>query len=118
MLRQEVIFTQWTPDKHHQHIVKNATHLGPVPLPAIKGFTGTVDQHVVRTGHQVLWLGRGVDGKVGLANKDTIDAICNSMELGDAQNCAFKPAFLSRNSSHIAYFPDGDRQVILWRRPY
>ena len=82
MPRQGVIFTQWTPDKHHRHIVKNATH--PVPVPAVKGFTGTLDQDLVPTWHQVLWLGRGVEGTVGLANKDMMDAIFNPMEPGVA----------------------------------
>ena len=38
-----VIFTQWTPDKHHRHIIKKATHLDPVLVPAVKGFTGGLD---------------------------------------------------------------------------
>ena len=49
-------------------MVKNATHLDPVPVPAVKGFLGTVDQNMVATWHQVFWLGRGVEAIVGLAD--------------------------------------------------
>ena len=115
---QGVIFTKWTPDKHHRHIVKNATHLDPLPVPAVKGFTGTLDQDLVPTWHQVLWLGRGVEGTVGLANKDMMDAIFNPMESGVAYTCALHPAFLLRSSPHLAHLPVGDSQVIFWRGPY
>ena len=40
------------------HVVKNATHLYLVPVPVIKGFTGTLDQDFKPTWHQGLWLGR------------------------------------------------------------
>ena len=84
-------------------------------VPAIKGFTGTLDQDLVPTWHHVLWLGRGVKGTVGLANKDMLDAIFNPMESGVPQNCVFQPAFLSRNNPHIAHLPGGKGQVIFWR---
>ena len=32
--------TKWTPHRHHRHIVHTATHLDPVPVPAVKGFYG------------------------------------------------------------------------------
>ena len=118
MPRHGVIVTQWTPDKHHQHIVKNATHLDPVTLPAVKGVTGTVHQDVMPSWHGVLWLGRGVERTVGLANKDMMDAIVNPMEPGVAPTCEFHPALLSRSSPHIALLPVGEGQVIFWRGSY
>ena len=36
--------------------------------------------------------GQGVEGTVGLANKDMMDAIFNPMEPGVAHTCAFHPA--------------------------
>ena len=57
---QRDLFTQWTPDKHHRGMVSNATHLDCVLVGVVKGFTGTLDQELLLTWHQVLWLGRGV----------------------------------------------------------
>ena len=90
-----VIFTQWTPDKRRRHIAKNATHLDLVLVPAVKGFTGSLDQDLAPTCHQVLWLGRGVEATVGLANKDMVDTIIIPMEPGAAHTCQFHPVFPS-----------------------
>ena len=120
----DAIFTQWTPDKHHWHIVKNATHLDPMLVPSAKGFMGTLIKTWCQLGtkswtwHQVLWLRRGVEGTVGLANKDMMDAIFNPMEPGVAHTYEFHLAFLSRSSPHIAHLPIGEGQVIFWRGPY
>ena len=97
------MFTKWTPDKQHRHIVKNASHLDHVLVPAVKGFIGIVDQNIVPTWHQVLWLGRGVEAIVGRANKEMMDAIFNPEEPGVAPTCEFQPVFLSRRTPPIAH---------------
>ena len=79
---------------------------------------GGDDPNMVPTWHQVLWLGRGVEATVGLANKDMTDTIFNPEEAGVAPSCEFHPAFLSRSSPHIAQLPVGEGQVIIWRGPY
>ena len=109
--RQFVIFTHRTPDKHHQHIPKNAPHLDLVPVPVVKGFAGTLDQDLVPTWHQVLWLGSGMEGMVGRANKLMTDAIFDPLQTGVAHTCDH-PAFLSRSSPCIARLRVGEGQEI------
>ena len=79
-------------------MVKNASHLDVVQVPAVKGFTGTLDQEFLPTWHQVLVLRRGVEATVALANKDMMDTICHPIELGVAPTWCFHPAFPSRSS--------------------
>ena len=119
LLRQGVIFSQWAPDKHHHHIVKNSTHLDLVLVPAVKGFMGTLDQECVPTWHQVLWPGRGVEATAGLANTDMMDAIFDVMGPGGTPSCEFHCAFLSWSSPHIAHLPIWKRQVnsLAWSLP-
>ena len=112
------MFTQWTADKQHRHIVKNATHCDYVPVSAVKGFMGTVDQNMVPTWHQVLWLGRGVEAIVGLGTKLDMDTMSNPEEPGVVPTCEFHPVFLSRSSPHIAHLPVGEGHVVFWQGPY
>ena len=79
---------------------------------------GTVDQDMVPTWHQVLWLRKGVEATVGLANKDMMDTIVNPEEPSVTLTCEFHPVFFSRSSPHIAHLLVGEGRVIFWRVPY
>ena len=84
-------------------------------MPAMKGFTGTIEQDFVQTWHQVLWLGRGVGATVGLANKDMMDTIFTPTEPGVVPTYEFHRAFLSRCNPHVTHLPVGEGNVIFWR---
>ena len=111
------MFTEWTPDKQHRHLVNNVTHLNLVP-PRVTAFTCTGHQYMVPTWHQLMWLGRGVEAAVMVAKKDMANTIFNPEEPGAGSTYKFDPVFLSRSNPHIAHLLVGEGQVVLRQGPY
>ena len=63
---QGAFFTLWTPDRGHRHHQPNTTHLDPTPPKEALGFAGALSSWDFPSVHQVLWVGKGAVGRVGL----------------------------------------------------
>ena len=99
---QGAFFNLWTPDSRHRHYRPNTTHPDPTPPQkalAVAGDLCSLDFPIME---QVLWLGKGVVGRVGLWDGFAAQAL-----FADAPEavpvapptCPFHPGFLSRSAS-------------------
>ena len=116
--------TRRTPDRQHQHIVQNATMCATMCYCGGKGIHGYCRSTHGANLAPMLWLVRGVEARIGLANKDMVHTIFNLEELAAGSTCAIRPAFLSRSSPHInsqlgkgKSFPVGDPTSFRPARP-
>ena len=63
---QGALFNLWTPNAKHRHHEPNTTHLDPTPPLESLAIAGDLSLRDCPSVDQVLWLGKGANGSVGL----------------------------------------------------
>ena len=63
---QGAFFNLWTPDPRHRHHQPNTTHLDPTPTQEALAVAGDLASWDFPNVDQVLWVGNGAVGRVGL----------------------------------------------------
>ena len=63
---QGALFNLWTPDPRHKHHQANTTHLDAIPPKEALDVAGDLSSWDVPSVDQVLWVGKGAVGRVGL----------------------------------------------------
>ena len=70
------LFNLWTPDRGHCHHQPNTTHLDPPPPKKALAVAGDLSSWDFPSVHQVLWVGKGAVGRVGLWDGGAAQALC------------------------------------------
>ena len=73
--QQGALFNLWTPDPKHHHHQPNTTHLDPTPPLESLALAGDLSSWDCPSVDQVLWLGKGATGRVGLLEGDATQAL-------------------------------------------
>ena len=72
---QGELFNLWTPDRAHKHHQPNTTHLDPSPPNEALDIAGDLSSWDFPSVDQVLWVGKGAVGRVGLWEGDAAQAL-------------------------------------------
>ena len=104
---QGAFFNLWTPDPRHRHHQPNTTHLDPTPPNEALAVAGDLSSRDLPSVDQVLWVGKGAVGSVGLWEGGAAQALfADAPEAVPAgpPSRPFHPTFLSRSapSSNLA----------------
>ena len=106
---QGAFFNLWTPDPRHRHQQPNTTHLDPIPPQEAPAVAWDLSNWDFPSVDQVLWVRKGVVGRVGLWEWGAAQALFadapESVPAGPP-TCPFHPTFLSRSA------PSSDLAVI------
>ena len=115
---QGALFNLWTPDCAHKHHEPNTTHLDPTPPKEALEVAGDWSNWDFPSVDQVLSVGKGVVGRVGLWERDAAQALFADLPESvppGPPTCPFHPTFLSRSapSSDLAVI-EVDEQCMLF----
>ena len=98
---QGALFHLWTPDPRHKHHQPNTTHLDGTPPKEALEVTRDLSSGDFPSVDQVLWVGKGAVGRLGLWEGDAAQALFahprESVPAGPP-TCPFHPTFLSRSA--------------------
>ena len=72
---QGALFNLWTPDPRHKHHQANTTHLDATPPKEALNVAGDLSSWDFSSLDQVLWVGKGAVGRVGLWEGDAAEAL-------------------------------------------
>ena len=72
---QGALFNLWTPDRAHKHHQPNTTHLDPTAPKDALDVAGDLSSWDFPSVDQVLWVGKGAVGRVGLWEGDAAQAL-------------------------------------------
>ena len=112
-------FHLWTPDPRHKHHQPNTTHLDPTPPKEALDVAGDLSSWDFPSVDQVLWVGKGAVGRVGLSEGDAAQALFadppESVPAGPP-TCPFHPTFLSRSApaSDLAVIEVGEQCMLFF----
>ena len=107
------------PDREHQHHQPNTTHLDPIPPKEALDVARDLSSWDFPSVHQVLWVGKGAVGRVGLWEGDVPHALFadapESVPAGPP-TCHFHPSFLSRSApvSDLAVIKVGEQCMLFF----
>ena len=115
---QGVFLYLWTADPWHRHHQPNTTHLEPPPQEALP-VAGDLSSWDFPSVDQVLWVGKGVVGRVGLWEGGAAQALfADAPEAVPAgpPTCPFHPTFLSRSapSSDLAVMEIAEQSMLFF----
>ena len=95
---QGALFHLWTPDRAHKHPRPNTTHLDPTLPKEALDVAGNLSSWDFPRMDQVLWVGKGAVGRLGLWEGDAAQALFaeppESVPAGPP-TCPLHPTFLS-----------------------
>ena len=114
---QGALFNLWTPDPRHRHHQPNTTHVDP-PKEALD-VAGDLSSSDFPSVDQVLWVGKGAVGRVGLWEGGAAQALfADAPEAVPAgpPTCPFHPTFLSRSApaSDLAVIEVGEQCMVFF----
>ena len=95
-------FNLWTPDARHKHHQANTTHLDATPPKEALDAAGDLSSWDCPSVDQVLWVGKGGVGRVGLWEGEAAQALfADPPETVPAgpPTCPFHPTFISPSAS-------------------
>ena len=95
---QGALFNLWTPDRAHKHHKPNTTHLDPTPPKEALDVPRDLSSWDFPSVDQVLWVGKGTVGRVGLWEGDAAQALFADPPewvVAGSPTCCFHPNFLS-----------------------
>ena len=72
---QGALFNLWTPDPRHKHHQANTTHLDAIPPKEALDVAGDLSSWDLPSVDQVLWVGKGAVGRVGLWEGEAAQAL-------------------------------------------
>ena len=72
---QRALFNLWTPDAKHRHHQPDTTHLDPPPPLDTLAVAGDLSSRDCPSVDQLLWVGKGAVGRVGLWEGDAAQAL-------------------------------------------
>ena len=116
---QGALFHLWTPDRAHKHHQPNTTHLDPTPPKEALEVAGDLSSWDFPCVDQVLLVGKGAVGRVGLWEGDAAQALFadppESVPAGPP-TCPFHPTFLSRSApaSDLAVIEVGEQCMLFF----
>ena len=116
---QGALFHLWTPDRAHKHHQPNTTHLDPTPPKEAMEVAGDSSSWDFPSVDQVLWVGKGAVGRVGLWEGDAAQALFadppESVPAGPP-TCPFHPTPLSRSApaSDLAVIEVGEQCMLFF----
>ena len=93
---QGALFNLWTPDPRHKHHQANATHLDATPPKEALDVAGDLSSWDLPSVPQVLWVGKGAVGRVGLWEALFADPP-QTLPAGPP-TCPFHPTFICRSA--------------------
>ena len=113
-----LFFNLWTPDPRHRHHQPNTTHLDPPPQEAL-AVAGGLSSWDFPSLDQVLWLGKGVVGRVELWEGGAAQALFADVPKAvpaGPPTCPFHPTFLSRSapSSDLATMEIAEQSMLFF----
>ena len=116
---QGALFHLWTPDRRHKHHQPNTTHLAATPPKEALDVAGDLSSWNFPRVDQVLWVGKGAVGRVGLWQGDAAQALfADPPDLVPAgpPTCPFYCTFLSRSapSSDVAVIEVGEQCTLFF----
>ena len=98
---QGALFNLWTPDPRHKHHQANTTHLDATPPKEALHVAGDLSSLDLPSVDQVLWVGKGAVGRVGLWEGEAAQALFadppQTLPAGPP-TCPFHPTFISRSA--------------------
>ena len=115
---QGALFHLWIPDRAHKYHQPNTTHLYPPPKEALE-VAEDLSSWDFPCVDQVLWVGKGAVGRVGLWEGDAAQALFadppESVPAGPP-TCPFHPTFLSRSApaSDLAVIEVGEQCMLFF----
>ena len=98
---QGALFNLWTPDPRHKHHQANTTHLDAIPPKEALDVAGDLSSWDLPSVDQVLWVGKGAVGRVGLWEGEAAQALFADppqMLPAGPPTCPFHPTFISRSA--------------------
>ena len=98
---QGALFNLWTLDPRHRHHQPNTTHLDPTPSQEALAIARDLSSWDFPSVDQVLWVGKGTIGRVGLWEGGASQALfadAPEAVLAGPPTCPFHPTFLSRSA--------------------
>ena len=116
---QGALLNLWTPDRAHKHHQPNTTHLDPTPPKEALEVAGDLSSWDFPCVDQVLWVGKGAGGRVGLWAGDAAQALFadppQTVPAGPP-TCPFHPTFLSRPApaSDLAIIEVGEQCMLFF----
>ena len=116
---QGALFDLWTPDPRHCHHQPNTTHLDPAPPKEALHVAGDLSSWDFPSVDQVLWVGKGLVGRVGLWEGGATQALfADALEAVPASppTCPFHPTFVSRSApaSDLAVIEVGEQCMLFF----
>ena len=116
---QGALFNLWTPDARHKHHQANTTHLDATPPKEALDVAGDLSSWDCPSVDQVLWVGKGAVGRVGLWEGEAAQALFadppQTVPAGPP-TCPFHPTFISRSApaSDLAVIEVGEHCMLFF----
>ena len=116
---QGALFNLWTPDPQHKHHQANTTHLDATPPKEALDVAGDLLSWDCPSVDQVLWVGKGAVGRVGLWEGEAAQALFadpSQTVTAGPPTCIFHPTFISRlaPASDLAVIEVGEQCMLFF----